>query len=73
MLRAIRFASRYDFKLDRDLIDAALNPSVHHALLHKVSRERVLNELTGMMGSNSYPWLALHIIYRRVALMTAAI
>lgn len=59
-LRAIRFASRYGFKLDPALIEAAKDPGVKDALKSKISRERIAEELRGMLkGPN--PALALEL------------
>lgn len=48
VLRAIRFASRFAYALDDELIAAARNPLIKTALLNKVSRDRVLKECDGM-------------------------
>lgn len=59
-LRAIRFASRYGFKLDPALIEAAKTPEVKEALRNKISRERIAEELRGMLkGPN--PAMALEL------------
>jgi len=59
-LRAIRFASRYGFKLDSALIEAAKSPEVKEALKNKISRERIAEELRGMLkGPN--PAMALEL------------
>jgi tRNA nucleotidyltransferase/poly(A) polymerase len=71
LLRAVRFANRFDFRLDPELIQAARLPNVHvrstpdeacrgcviadrlhsqDALEHKVSRERYLKEIDGMLN-----------------------
>ena len=49
VLRAIRFASRYDFSFDEDLVVAASSPMIRKALVEKISRERILVELDGML------------------------
>ncbi len=60
-LRAIRFASRYGFKLDPALIEAAKSPEVKEALRNKISRERIAEELRGMLkGPN--PAMALELV-----------
>jgi len=48
-LRAVRFASRYGFTLDAPLAEAAASGTVRTALASKVSRERVGQELRGML------------------------
>jgi hypothetical protein len=67
VLRGIRFASRYNFKLAKELIDAASDPEIRNALLLKVSKERVWKELEGMLGltgcSIARPALALTMIH----------
>lgn len=60
-LRAIRFASRYGFALDPQLIEAAKSPEVKEALRNKISRERIAEELRGMLkGPN--PALAFELV-----------
>lgn len=51
-LRAIRFASRLNFRFEKDLFDACKHPDVHDALDKKVSRERIYSELNGIMKSD---------------------
>lgn len=59
-LRAIRFASRYGFSLDPNLIEAARSRDVKEALRNKISRERIADELRGMLkGPN--PAMALEL------------
>jgi len=63
VLRAIRFAVRYQRRLDDSLIEAAMHPQIHGELHRKVSRERVGKELEGMLsGKNSNPRQALKLI-----------
>jgi tRNA nucleotidyltransferase (CCA-adding enzyme) len=65
VLRAIRFAVRYQFKLDPALEAAAVLPEIHEALHLKVSRERVGKELEQMLsGKGANPVLALNMIAR---------
>lgn len=52
-LRAVRFASRLNFKFDPQLFQACLDPRVHQALGAKVSRERISTELDRMMASKT--------------------
>lgn len=61
ILRAIRFATRYGFKLSPELIEAAKDPEIQSALGSKVSRERVGSELKGMLKTKN-PAEALRII-----------
>ena len=63
VLRAIRFAVRYQFALDSSLKEAAMHPTIHSALHIKVSRERVGKELEGMLsGKGARPVQALETI-----------
>lgn len=63
VLRAIRFAVRYDLTLSQEVVDAAMSPEVHESLHCKVSRERVGKELGGMLsGKNAKPAVALELI-----------
>lgn len=50
VLRAVRFASRFAFECDADLLQAASDDQVREALGHKVSRERIGTELEGMLA-----------------------
>jgi len=63
VLRAIRFAVRYNMDLADDIVAAATSPEVHSALHRKVSRERVGKELEGMLsGKGARPDRALDLI-----------
>ena len=63
VLRAIRFAVRYDMTMDQDLQTACRNPQIHNELHRKVSRERVGKELEGMLsGKGARPKVALETI-----------
>ena len=63
VLRAIRFAVRYQMQLSEDLKNAAMHPQIHGELHRKVSRERVGKELEGMLsGKSSNPIQALKLI-----------
>ena len=65
VLRAIRFAVRYQLELDEGLKEACMTPKIHKALQVKVSRERVGKELEGMLsGKGANPQLALSTIAR---------
>ena len=65
VLRAIRFASRFNFTLHPDILSAALHPSIQKAILEKVSRERVLKECDGMFrGSSCRPFLAIILMHK---------
>jgi tRNA nucleotidyltransferase (CCA-adding enzyme) len=65
VLRAIRFAVRYDFRLHEDLQKACMSQEVIDSLHLKVSRERVGKELEGMLtGKGAKPAKALDTIDR---------
>nr|CCA17355.1 tRNA nucleotidyltransferase putative [Albugo laibachii Nc14] len=64
VLRAIRFASRFNFKLDENLRQAAQLDDVKDALIQKVSRERVGKELLGMLeGPSAHPQRAFTLMH----------
>lgn len=48
--RAVRFASRFDFRVDPELKAAIQSPEVHSQLQHKVSRERISQEVSQMLS-----------------------
>jgi len=54
ILRTVRFASRYDLKLDPELIQAAHNPQVQEAFRDKLSKERIWTELAGKKEDDKY-------------------
>jgi tRNA nucleotidyltransferase (CCA-adding enzyme) len=63
VLRAVRFAVRYDLALSNEIKMAAMSANVHESLHVKVSRERVGKELEGMLtGKNARPCVALNLI-----------
>ena len=63
VLRAVRFAVRYDLELSQEIRVAAMSDAVHQSLHVKVSRERVGKELEGMLtGRNARPCVALKMI-----------
>lgn len=49
IIRCVRFASRFGFEMVQELKDAASNPDIQNALVQKISRERVGEELHKMM------------------------
>lgn len=53
VLRAIRFATRFGFKLDSDIREAWTHEDVREGLMNKVSRERVGIEISKMMANHS--------------------
>ncbi|KAK1940510.1 CCA tRNA nucleotidyltransferase [Phytophthora citrophthora] len=64
VLRAVRFASRFNCTLEDDLRAAAQLEEVRVALIRKVRRERVGKELSGMLtGSAAHPERALRLLH----------
>jgi tRNA nucleotidyltransferase (CCA-adding enzyme) len=63
VLRAIRFAVRFDMQLAEDLKKASMDAQIHKELHRKVSRERVGKELEGMLSEkHANPQKALQMI-----------
>ena len=62
VLRAIRFSSRFNFRLDEELEEATKEEDVRAALSYKVSRERIYKECEGIFAvrgkANSYDKIA---------------
>lgn len=46
------------------MINAAIDPAIRLSLVHKVSRERVLKELSGMYNSKGIPFLSMYLLYK---------
>eukprot|EP00303_Exanthemachrysis_gayraliae_P001030 CAMPEP_0206003978 /NCGR_PEP_ID=MMETSP1464-20131121/3702_1 /ASSEMBLY_ACC=CAM_ASM_001124 /TAXON_ID=119497 /ORGANISM="Exanthemachrysis gayraliae, Strain RCC1523" /LENGTH=716 /DNA_ID=CAMNT_0053377375 /DNA_START=1 /DNA_END=2152 /DNA_ORIENTATION=+ len=64
VLRAVRFAARFDYRIEPALRAAMANAEVQAKLEHKISRERVLRELAAMIaGHGSAPIRALRLIH----------
>ncbi|CAH6722531.1 CCA tRNA nucleotidyltransferase, mitochondrial [[Candida] jaroonii] len=53
VLRLIRFASRYNFTIDNNTLNAMKNSEIKSSLLHKISRERIGVELEKILKSNN--------------------
>jgi tRNA nucleotidyltransferase/poly(A) polymerase len=63
VLRAIRFAVRFQYPIHETMRQAATSREVHDSLMRKVSRERVGTELEGMLtGKAAKPKMALTMI-----------
>lgn len=63
VLRLIRFAVRYQMDLSEEVRSASQLPQIHYELQRKVSRERVGNELEGMLsGKHANPLQAMDFI-----------
>jgi tRNA nucleotidyltransferase (CCA-adding enzyme) len=52
VIRSIRFATRFDFTIDPDLLMAVKDPDVQHAFRNKVSRERIEIEMRKIITGN---------------------
>ncbi|KDQ20469.1 hypothetical protein BOTBODRAFT_100756 [Botryobasidium botryosum FD-172 SS1] len=61
VLRCVRFASRFGFKLEEEVKEAIKDPVIQEALKIKISRERVGDEIDKMMKGRD-PLLALWLI-----------
>ena len=53
VVRAIRFANRFKFKMTDDVLEAAKNPKVIEGLFRTVSFERLGIELDKMLEGNN--------------------
>lgn len=54
ILRAVRFAAKYNLQLDPALIEAAHNPKVQDAFKHKITKERIWSELVGQQEKDGW-------------------
>jgi len=61
ILRAIRFATRFAFEIDEDIMHSAQKVEISQALSNKVSRERIGVELKEMLDSKQ-PLRALQLV-----------
>ncbi|XP_047322535.1 tRNA nucleotidyltransferase cca2 [Impatiens glandulifera] len=61
VLRAIRFAARFEFKLEDDLKTAASDNDVKTAISEKISRERIGHEIDLMVSGNQPVTAMSHI------------
>lgn len=59
VLRSVRFAARFGFAMDEELVAAARLEEVRSALAMKVSKERIGKEVEQMLGGRD-PVLAMH-------------
>ncbi|GIL78763.1 hypothetical protein Vretifemale_8171 [Volvox reticuliferus] len=69
VLRAVRFGTRFGFRLHPDILEAAASEQVRVALATKVSKERVGTELEGMFNGPT-PVEAVRLL-QRLGLFTA--
>ena len=51
VLRTIRFAQRFGFKICPEIMKAALTPEVKEAFEHKITNERILKEMDKILVS----------------------
>ncbi|KAF9458754.1 hypothetical protein BDZ94DRAFT_1269959 [Collybia nuda] len=63
ILRCIRFASRYGFKIVLEAEEAAKDPVIQNALMSKVARERAGEELSKMLKGRD-PLLSICLIHK---------
>lgn len=61
--RAVRFASRFHFRVDPELRHAIQHPEVHSKLQHKVSRERISQEVLQMLSHSVSSTKAVILLY----------
>lgn len=54
ILRAVRFAAKYDLQLDPALIQAAKDPKVQDAFRNKITKERIWAELVGQQEGEGW-------------------
>ncbi|GLI66087.1 hypothetical protein VaNZ11_009809 [Volvox africanus] len=69
VLRAVRFGTRFGFRLHPDILEAAASEQVRVALATKISKERVGTELEGMFNGPA-PVEAVRML-QRLGLFTA--
>lgn len=66
ILRAVRFAARFDYRLHADICrTVCTQPTIAAAFACKISKERVCKEMDGALGGKlNRPPLALWLVYR---------
>ncbi|KAJ8655637.1 hypothetical protein O0I10_008726 [Lichtheimia ornata] len=62
VLRCVRFASRFNFELVPEIVDAVKNETIRRALDEKISKERIGNELEKMV-TGPLPLKAIEMIH----------
>lgn len=63
ILRCVRFATRFEFNISKEIIEVASRKEIKLALRDKVSNERVKKELRSMfIGRN--PYMAIQLLYQ---------
>lgn len=63
VLRLIRFASRFGFSIDKDVLIEMSDPEINKCFNNKISRERVGVEMEKILAGNT-PWIAWDLIQR---------
>jgi len=66
VLRAVRFAARFQFEIDPALVQAGAGEEVRAALRDKVSKERVGTEVDGMLKSQDPVEAMRHLLRMRI-------
>ena len=64
LLRAVRFAGRLGFTLDRGVVEAAGDKNVREGLINKVSRERIGKEVAGFFRNSQGAGESFRICYK---------
>lgn len=65
MLRAVRFSSRFNYRLHESIVEVASQLETHEALHLKVSKERQLKEISGCFSAQlCRPILAIATLHR---------
>lgn len=62
ILRVIRFASRFNYRIEPSIFEAAVDPQVRMALHDKVSKERIWTELDKMI-QGKFPYISFRYIH----------
>ncbi|KAG0006663.1 CCA tRNA nucleotidyltransferase, mitochondrial [Modicella reniformis] len=63
VLRSIRFAARFHFKMTEDVKQAILDPRIRESLKTKVSKERIRDELRKMMDDDASRSAAIRLLH----------
>lgn len=62
-IRIVRFANRFNFTIEPELIEACRDVSVHESLQRKVSRERISQEIHQIIDHSSSSINAIPLLY----------
>lgn len=63
ILRAVRFATKFQFEIDPEIYEAAKLPEIKLALKEKISNERIHKELSQMFAGK-FPYISLRILHQ---------